>query len=815
LILLHDVRHSLKLLVRSPGFTVAAVLSLALGIGANTAIFTVVDRILLKSLQVSDPHELVFVTDQRARQEPSPRFSYPFYVVLKDNAVLKGTAARYSMFMNATMDGQVARIRGELVSGNYFRVIGAGTQIGRPLAPEDDQAPGSHPVAVISEGFWHRTFGADRSVVGRSIQINNYTFTIIGVAAARFTGTDVGLPTDIWIPMMMQGQVGRELLEDAETYWLEIIGRLPAGVSRERAGAELTVYMERRLPRRTGDFADTEGQAVNRDLSRGRLVLLPGEKGDSPVRRELGPALTLLLVLSGLALALACINVANLLVVRSLSREKEIAVRLVLGARPSDLIQQTLTETFLLAALGGTAALVIAPWAAGLLVRSQPDRLGIDPSLDMRVFMFGMAASVLTALFVGLAPILASRKIALAQPSVSYSAATSITPRRMTVHGVILTFQTAVALTILVGAALLVQSLQRLESVDTGFESDDLLLVSVDPGSAGYDEHQLEVFWRATLDRLSQLRGVESVSLAGTALLQADRQRWPVLDPASGEILEIDTNFIGPSYFRTLATPLVGGREFDRRDGKTSALVAIVNERLARMISPHEDAVGRGIRIAGGPVREIVGVVKNVKYRNLRDDAPPVLYVPLFQTTTTDPMTLHVRAASDPLILSETIRREIAALDADLPLYNLTTLDDLMDASFAQTRQAAVLTSGFGLLTLLLSGIGIYGVTALAVSRHRRDIGVRMALGAEHYHIMRVFGRRGVTVAIAGLCLGLLGSLWFRRIADALLFGVAPASESVTFAGMAMVLAVVSLLAVYIPARSATHLDPVDAIRYE
>jgi putative ABC transport system permease protein len=814
-----DVRYALRQLGRSPLFTLTASLSLAVGIGATAAVFTLVDRILLRSLPVDRPHELVVVKDQRSPQEPSPRFSYPFYTVLKDATTLNGMTARFALALNANLNGEPTRVRGELVSGNYFAVIGAGTSIGRAFTAQDDRTPGAHPVAVISEGLWRREFGSDPSVAGRTVGVNDTIFTIVGVAAKGFTGTDVGSPTDLWVPMMMQREVGRDLLTNAETNWIEIIGRLRPGVSAERAAAELSQFVERAQAL----------QALPLRAESRRIVLAPGGKGSSGLRREIGPALRVLSALTLLALILTSVNVAGLLAVRSEARQKEIAVKLALGARRGRLAWQFATETLLLALLGGTAGLLVAPWAAGFLAAAQPDRLGIDPGLDFRVFAFGLAMSVVTGLCVSQAPILACRKITFPHASGSPPKTAPGAHRRFSTHDVIVTCQMAASLAMLISAALLIQSLKGLSSVDPGFRAGGLLLMSADPAAAGYDNVRLERYWRDALDRVSRINGVETASVGRVVPLAPGRQRQPLYDPTSDTFVEIDTNFVGPRYFRTLGIPIVRGREFDERDGKTSAPVVIVNERLARMLWPGEEAIGKRIRMARDrqelqrkgpldppvvPLPEVVAVVKDAKYRDLRGEAGPVLYRPVFQSGSSDAVTLHVRAAGDGRALADAIRREVQSLDAAVPVFAIRTLDDELNASFAQTRQAAVLTGGFAVLALLLSGIGVYGVTALAVSRRTRDIGIRMALGAQRLDIVRLIGRRGFTLLVLGLGLGLAGSLAFTRIAESLLFGVT-AGDSTTFAGMSIVLAVVCLTAIYIPARAATRLDAVTAIRHE
>jgi predicted permease len=802
--LVQDMRYTLRQLRKTPLFTLTATMSLALGIGASAAVFTVIERVLLRPLPVSNPHELVYITDERILTQASPRFSYPFYTIVHDANILEGVAARAAVSLSAGVNGQILRVSGELVSGSYFDVIGAGTQLGRPLSAEDDRTPGAHPVAVISDRVWRRTFSSDASVIGRPVQLNEHVFTIVGVAAKDFTGTDVSLPTDIWLPMMMQREIGRDLLTEARTNWLEIIGRMTPGMTREWAAEQLTTHLQRRAP-----------ELPPSQVSARRIVLTPGDKGNSPLRRELGPALAVLMALTGLAMGLACINVASLVSVRSAPREKEIAIRSALGARRSRLTRQLLTEGLVLAALGGTAGILVAPWAARLLVASQSRPLDIDASLDARVLLFGLVVSALTGLIVAQAPIFALRGVGLAQLSEN-SLRPSAISRRLSAHDLIVTLQIAMALAMLINAALLVQSIRSFNSVDPGFRADNLVLATLDPRAAGYDSDRIDGFWRNALEQVRQIPGVQSVSLARTVPLAPGRQRQPWLHPTSGERLELDTNFVGPRYFRTLAIPLVRGREFGDEDGRTTRPVVIVNERLARIFWPEQDPIGKGIRLpdSGNPLAEVIGVVRDVKYRDLRGDTDPMFYRPVLQTRSTDPMTLHVRASSDPGEVVSAIRLAVQNVDRNVPLFQVTTLEEQLDTSFAQTRQAALLTGVFGMLALLLSGIGVYGVTALAVSRRTRDIGIRMALGARSRDIVRTIGARAITLAAAGLGLGLMGSLAFTQLTGTLLFGVT-AADSATFVAMATLLAFIALLAFSIPIRAATRLDALAAIRRE
>jgi predicted permease len=802
--LLQDTRYAFRQLRKSPLFAATATLSLAAGIGANAAVFTVVERALLRPLPVSNPHELVYVTDERVLTQHSPRFSYPFYAVLRDNTALNGVAARVSTPLNATLNGQTMRASGELVSGNYFHVLGAATEMGRPLLPEDDRTPGAHPVAVISEPFWRRTFDADPAVVGRTVLLNGHTFTIVGVAAKRFTGTDIGLPAEIWIPLAMQREVGRNLSTEARTNWLEIVGRLRAGQSREQAAQALTQYFQQRA-------SELPPQAAVR-----LFILVPGDKGSTPVGREQRSALMVLFALSGLALALACVNVACLAAVRSAGREKEIAIRLAIGASRSRVERQLLTESLVLAALGGIAAVLIAPWTARVLVAGQFTGLRIEATSPPRVLMFALVVSFLAGIAVALVPIVASRRVKFVQASEGSCTGLVTAGRRPTAHDAIVATQIALALSMLISAALLVESLRSLRSVDPGLRADNLLLASLDPKAAGYESDRVNGFWRAALERIENLPGVENVSLAGTVPLAPGRQRQPWLNPASGEKITMDTNFVGPRYFRTLGIPVLSGRDFDGDDRRGARHVVIVNERLARTFWPQQDPIGKGLPVpeSGNPTAEVIGVVRDVKYQDLKGDAGPMIYRPVLQTRSTDSMVLHVRAAVEPGAIVNQIRLAIHDIDRNVPLFQITTLEEQLDSSFAQTRQAALLSGTFGIVALLLSSIGVYGVTALAVRRRTRDIGIRVALGARRRHIVQAIGARVVVLITAGLCLGLLGSFAFTRLTGTLLFGVSP-GDATTFASMAAVLGLVSLLAFCIPVRAATRLDAVAAIRHQ
>jgi predicted permease len=801
---LRDVRFTVRQLRKAPLFAVTATISLAIGIGANAAIFALVDRVLLRSLPVADPHELVYVVDQeRLAGGRNLRFSYPFYSAVKDADALNGIAAHFLLPVNAIMGDEVARVPGELVSGNYFGLLGVGTQLGRPLTVDDDRTPGAHPVTVISDRFWRRSFGSDRSVLGRTVEINRSSFTIVGVAESGFAGTELGSPTDIWLPLAMQREVDRDFLTDRRTTWIEIIGRLKPGGTVETAAAGLSAFVARTIPAEPGSTA-------------ARIALLPAGRGGAGIRNELGAALRVLFVLTGLVLLLACVNVASLLVVRTVQREKEIAVRLALGARRAALVRQFLTETLVLAIGGGAIGVLMAAPAARLVIAFHPGAFEIDPRLDLRVFLFGLGACLAAGLVAGLAPVLASGGVGFTR-AFGHRGATSRGPRsRRLLHEAIVTCQVAVSLVILIGAALFVQSVRQLGAIDPGFRADHLLLMSIHPAAAGYDTPRAHKFWRDALDRIGRIRGVESVSVGRLVPLAPGGQRQNVRPQGSAEVLSIETNVVGPHYFRTLAIPVTRGRDFSEQDGTASRRVAVVNHRLAEMIWPGEDPIGKEVRVGGSnsPAAEVIAVVRSAKHRNLTSEAQPMVYLPVLQSSSSDPMTLHIRTAGEARELAATIREEARALDPALPMFELNTLEDLMNASFSQTRQAALLTTGFGIVALLLSGIGVYGVTALAVSRRKRDIAIRRTLGAQPRHIARVIGFGGFRLVVAGLALGLLGAFGFGRMAGVLLYGIAP-GDPLTFASMSALLAVVSLVAIAIPARAAMRIDPIAGVRTE
>jgi len=788
--LLQDLRYALRGFVRRPGFTLASVLSLALGIGANTAVFTLVDRLLLRPLPVSAPDELVLVTTLRPDGQTSTVFSYPFYTGLRDSRLFRGLIARAGTPISTVVEGQPIRAQGELVSGNYFDTLGLKAAVGRTFSRDDDRTPGAHAVVVLSHGFWQRAFGGIPSIVGSNMKINDAVFEVIGVAKSGFSGTDIGSAVDVWVPLMMQAQLGRDHLSDRSN-WLEMIGRLNTGVTPAQAEAAITL-----------EFSHQEVPAQTK--------LVPAAAGSSAVRAELSAGFALSMVLTWLGILSACSNVGNLVIARSESRAKETSIKMALGARRSRLGQQFLIESLSLCAFGCVGAIAMSSWAAAVISSFHSGRLqAIDTSVDLRILGYAVGASLIAGILIGLAPIFRLRQ----------AGAVPTTAPRFPVRDGLIVAQLAIALVMLISSGLLLQSLGSLRSVNPGFRVDNLLLVSLDPASVGYEGVRLRTFWAEVLQRVRALPGIRSATLARTAPLAPGRQRQPIsaegFTNAGGGEVEIDSNFVGPDYFRTLDIPMVRGRDFDENDRMDSPHVVIVNEGVANKVWPSQDPIGKRMRVGGSnsPLLEVVGVVKDAKYRNLREEPLPMVYRPVQQTGSHDMMTLHMRFA-DPAGMAELVREQIRALDPKLGVFRVTTFEEQLDSSLGETRQVAAVSGGFGVLALILAAVGVYGLTAFVVSRQTRDIGIRLALGASASHIAKSIARRGLTLLAAGVVVGLVGAYVLTRIFATLLFGVS-SSDIFTFAGAAVVLTVVALAAMVVPVRMAIHLDPMSAIRSE
>jgi predicted permease len=808
-----DLRYGARMLLKNPGFTLIAVFTLSLGIGAVAAIFTLLDEVLIRRLPVEQPHELV--TFVRGSSGAPAIFSYPLYAELRDrHEVLAGVVAYFQRPFSLSDGSQSECVTGQIVSGNYFAVLGVRPALGRFFLAEEDRTPGTHPVIVISHGLWRRRFSADPAVLGKTISLNNYRYTVVGVAPSEFTGTTRGTVNDVYVPIMMQAQTGpgRDgFLDNRHAGWLQLIGRRTPNVSRQQAQAALTILADE--PGNTSPGAKDAGKFAN------RIFLMDGSRGHTDRVQDLSLPLKLLMGVAGFVLAIACANVANLLLARAAARRREIAVRLAVGASRFRLVRQLLTESAILASLGGGAGLLLAYWFTRLLLGFQQQTnfvpRSFDGRLDGRALTFTLGVSLVTGIVFGLAPALQAAKpdfvAALKEDTLGPGAGW----RRLSLRHLLVVVQVALSLVMLVGAGLCVKSLRRLQAIDPGFEPAKVVTASFDLSQSGYDEARGRQFISELSGRVAALPGVEAVSLAnivafsGRFWISGATIEGSQLQPSQRDPL--DFNAISPNYFRTLGTPLVRGREFTAQDSREAPRAVIVNEAMARRYWPGQEAVGK--RIKRREFAEVIGVVRDSKEKGLTKDPRLAIYLPLLQNYMPD-LTLHVRTATPSHTLLAAVRREVQALDPQLPVYNLQTLAEQKDGSLYTERLAAVLLSLFGLLALLLAAIGIYGVLSYTVTERTRELGIRLALGACPRDLLKIVVGQGMMLVLIGLGLGVGAAFALTRLIEKLLFGVS-ATDPLTFVLIPLLLAGVALVACFVPARRATRVDPLVALRYE
>jgi macrolide transport system ATP-binding/permease protein len=818
---LHDLRYALRLFAKSPGITGAAVLALALGIGANTAIFSLVNGVLLRPLPgVGDPDNLV--TLERTQNGKKSSAAYPDYVDYRDhNSSFVGLAAHCGTPLSFN-EGAPEHLRGDLVSGNYFSVLGATPAFGRLIEPEDDDQPGAHAVAVLGHTFWLRAFGASPEVVGQGIKLNGLDFTIVGIASADFYGTETGGSYDVWIPIKMQAQamprtLGRHWFNDRSAGWLSIFGRLKAGVSIPQAEAELAT-ISRGLEQSYPDSNSGRRVSVHRGLGL-----------DSEDRASLRGLLTILLVSVMLLLLIACSNVSNLLLLKATARRREIAVKQALGATRGRLIRQLLTEGLVLSVIAGGLGLLLAPWTAQLvLVFQQPayGLRGVNISPDLKVLTFTAVVSLVTALLFGLAPALQASRVDLVTSL--KDGAPSFGRRKSRMQGNLVIAQVAFSLVLVIGAGLAVKTMREALSMDKGFDSENMVLMSMDLTIRGYSESKGQAFYEELLHRVDALPGIISSSLAKTVppndwsdrlsvFLPGDEPPPEVLRARDDLGLRVDANRIAPNYFRTLGVPMIQGREFTDRDRVGTTKVAIINQKLANRLWPGQNAVGQLLSVPfwhePRPPVQIVGVARDTKHRSLLAEMPMLIYLPELQAYD-GRATVVARTSGDPKKLIPAIREEVAALDKDLTLQAVKTMTEQIEGTLWQQRTAAGLIGAFGVLALGLSAIGIYGVIAHSVAQRTREIGIRMALGAGTHAVQRMILRQGLVLALTGILIGLVAAFALTRLMSSLLYGVSP-TDPVTFVISSVLLIGVALGACLVPARRATRIDPMIALRCE
>ncbi len=808
---LQDLRYGVRRLAKSPGFTAVAVLSLALGIGANTAIFSLVNTALLRPLPVERPEQIVSLANA-AGSRGFPAFSYPNYKDLRDRGgeVFDGLYAYRFAPLSVSHEGTSERLWGYVVTGNYFEVLGVKAALGRVLTPDDDRQPGGHPVTVLSHEGWQRRFGADPSVVGKSLFVNGRSFTVVGVLPRGFYGTEIIAAPELWFPVSMQAEieVGNSWLDKRGVENLFIQGRLRPGVGRERAQAALDVLasqLEREFP----------------EFNEGKRVTLspPGFFGGMMRGAVLGFA-GLLMAVVAFVLLLACTNLANLLLARAAERRKEIAMRLALGASRPRLVRQLMAESMLLAVVSGAAGVLLAYWLVQLAAGLKPPvdvPLAIDLHLDYRVMAFTCVVSLLTGVLFGLLPAWQATKVELLPALKDETASGGF--RRSRLKSGLIVLQVALSLVLLVGGGLMLRALQRAQALDLGFEPKNAVEVSFDLRLQGYDVARGRDFQKRLLERVRALPGVQAAGLVDLAPvdLHFGRDTVYVEGRAQGRAAKAPramTSRAGPGYFRAMNTRLVRGRDFDERDDERAQPVAVVNETFARRFWPGEDPLGRRFRLGGpeSPLLEVVGVVEDGKYAGLNEEPQEYVVRPLAQAHT-GTNTAVIRTDRNPREVLAAVREEVRRLDPHLPASG-KQLEERLAMPLLPVRVAATLLGGFGLLALALAAVGIYGVMSYAVARRTREIGIRVALGARASNVMRLVVGQGMAPVLAGVAVGLAAALGLTRLAGSMLFGVS-AADPLTYAGVAALLTAVALLACYVPARRATKIDPLVALRNE
>jgi putative ABC transport system permease protein len=817
--ILQDLRYGARTLWKNLGVTIVAIITLALGIGANTAIFSGVSAFVFRPLPVPQADELVRPAETTEDRGFTDEFSYSDYLDYRDqNTVFVGMFAEDMVQAAIGTQNENDVIWGQVVSGNYFDVLRVTPVMGRTFAPEEDKTPGSHPVAVISHSLWERRLGSDPQIIGKTIDLNGRAYNVIGVAPPSFKGSKFALALDFWVPMAMAEDLQRitNLLNSRDSHWLNIIGRLKPGVSVEQASANMSMIAGRLNQNYPNERASSTAVVVKSEVE--------GRFEEAAALMKSGSAIAMAIV--GLVLLIACANVANLLLARAAARRKEIGIRLALGASRARLIRQLLTENVLLSVIGGGLGLLLAYWLTYLMQGFIPvlqynvvsDFFGIDS----RTLIFTLVISLLTGVVFGLAPAWhASKPDVVPILKGDLTSSEGGKRRRITLRNTLVVAQVALSLVVLVCGGLFVRSFRNAQHMDPGFGAQNVLLMSMNPQLIGYDETQNKDFFRRVVEGVKGLPGVESVSVARLAPLgDSSNSSGPIL--REGETLargsagrNIMNTAISPGYFETLQIPIMEGRDFDDRDRKGSQRTVIINQRMAEIMWPGESAVGKRILI--GPDSreplEVVGVVKTGKYRSLSEDPRPFYYYPTMQRGPVS-MTLFVRTSGDPRALANPVRSFVQTLDSRMPVFAVKTMTEHMTYALWAPRMAASLSMAFGLVALVLSAVGLYSVMAYVVSQRTREVGIRMALGAQRRDVLRLITAYGMRLAATGVGIGLLLAFGLARALSAMLIGISVYDVWI-FLSVPVLLALVAAAACYFPARRATKVNPLVALRYE
>ena len=812
-LLWQDVRYSLRMIAKAPGYAATAILTLAVGIGANTTIFSWINSTLLNPIPgLSNPQEVVALSLSRPSESPFP-FTYPDMVAMRDGQQsFSGLVASGAAPMSLTGNGKPERVWGTVASANYFDVLGVRPTLGRGFLPSEDERPGGAPVAVISYRFWQTHFGANPDVLGQAIEINKHSYTIVGVAPAVFQGSQTGLRSEIWIPIMMVQQLmpQGDLIHDHHYFWMFAMGRLKPGVSPQQAQEEMT----QRLKREVTSYPDEH---------KGHETVTAYQLWRSPfgANQIFATLLPMLMAIAGCVLLLACANVANLMLVRSVARRREIAIRMSLGASRWRLVRQSLVESLLLALAGGVAASAITFWTAGSLMKFLPAMdfpVGLDIRADRTVLLAALGISVLTGVIFGILPALRSSGDAPVGVLKEDAGSVSSGLHKARLASGLVVAQISLSLLLLICAGLFIRSFQSAQQINPGFNVHNVLIASYDLFTSGYSPESGAEFDRQVVAKLQTLPGIESVALSSRVPVGFSGGSTSVkpegYQQQANESMETQDAIVTPNYFTTMQIPLLKGRDFTLRDRKDSERTVIVSQAFVDRYWPGQPAIGK--RLNSDLTNEwftVVGVARDNKGTGLNEKPKPFVYLPLYQAYQAT-MIVNARVMQDPLASGAAVQKAIHELNPSLAVFDVADLEVRWQLASFQQRIAGTFVGAFGLIALVLATVGVYGVTAYSTRQRTHEIGIRMALGATNENVLWLVLAHGLRLTLAGVALGLAASFALTRYLGSMLLGVT-STDAVTFSAAAISLCAVALFACFIPARRAIRIDPMVALRHE
>jgi predicted permease len=830
-----DITFGLRMLAKSPGFTAIAVITLALGIGANTAIFSLMNQVLLRELPIKNPDQLEILRAPGPKSghistdgDSTESFSYPMYKGLRDtNAVFSGILARYGFAASVASRGQTDRATGEVVTGNYFEVLGVQPAIGRVFSQDDDRVPGAQPVVVLSHSYWTRHFGGDPSVLNKVLLINNVEMTVVGVSQAGFSGVQVGKTPDLYVPMMMTQQMTQygETLDRWNDYWMTLLARRKPGVSEKQAEAGINAAYKPLLEEQLPQMKSSWNEQKRKQFLEKKILLSSGARGRTVVQRDSGAQIITLFVMVALVLLIACTNVANLLLARGAARQREFAIRTALGASRGRMVRQLLIESLLCAFGGGALGLLLGTWLMRILtpiVGANTGIRGLTQNLDTGVLVFAIGATLLSGILFGIIPSWRVTRLGVSdvikdQGSTSSASVAHVGFRKLLVAG-----QVAFTMLLLAGAGLFMRSLWNLRNQDLGLKTDNVITFSIQPSLNGYDTPRSIALLDQTRARIASIPGVRSVGSGDVATLSGDDEGSNITAEGGPQLAEelqdVDRVAISPNYFSTLGVPLLSGRELTEADGATAPKVALASESMVKRFFPGRNPLGLHFAFGGGdkvvPDIEVVGVVKDVKQEHVSTAIQPYVYTPYAQRQKITGMTFYVRSERDPLLLASSLQDTVRQLDANLPVYDLKTMQRVVEEDLFSARMVAVLSACFAGLAALLAALGIYGVLAYVVVQRTREIGIRMALGAVAGQVRLLIVKEVGSMVLIGVGVGLPLAYGLARFSESLLYGVHAGDPVVYALGLGLI-ALIALAACFIPARRATRVDPLVALRYQ